>query len=304
VILLATSIASAADAQESESRFGVLIMAHGGTAEWNQSVREATAELAERLPLEIAFGMADAHSLQQAVSALEARAVDRIAVVRLFISGGSWHERTEQILGLKHGAPPAPPEVEHAHGGDGQHSMAFYRIDSRARFALSTMGLNEAIEVDQILADRAAALSSAPAREDVLVLAHGVGDPDINARWIELIDARTRELRASLPFRRVVVDTLSEDWEGPRQAAEARVREFVERAEREGGTAIVIPFRLSGFGPYAEVLQGLEYVADGAGLLPHAAISVWIERQADALRSGRFQQPLPAKAATATGSHH
>lgn len=278
-----------------DGAYGVLIMAHGGTQEWNASVEAATAALAERLPLEIAFGMADAASLQAAIDRLESRGVDRIGVVRLFISGDSWLERTEQILGLAPGAPPRPTAAsEHAHGGHGGYSMEFWRADSEARFALSTQGLNEAPEVDEILIARARALSSAPDREDVLILAHGVGTDEENERWRALIEARARRMAEEIPFRRTMIDTLAEDWEEPRLEAEARVRAFVEGAAAEGRTAIVIPFRLSGFGPYARVLDGLDYVADGVGLLPHPAVGRWIERQAEELRDGRFRQPLPA----------
>ena len=38
-----------------------------------------------------------------------------------------------------------------------------------------------------------------------------------------------------------------------------------------------------GFGPYRAVLEGLDYVADGRGLLPHPAFSRWLSRQAEAI---------------------
>ena len=42
---------------------------------------------------------------------------------------------------------------------------------------------------------------------------------------------------------------------------------------------IVVPARLSGFGPYAEVLEGLDYVGT-SGLLPHPLITEWIRARA------------------------
>ncbi len=86
-------------------------------------------------------------------------------------------------------------------------------------------------------------------------------------------------MRRSQPFRRVQVETLREDWPEKRAEAERRVRTFVQRASDEGGTAIVIPFRVQGFGPYSRVLEGLRYVSDGTGLLPHPEVTHWIERQ-------------------------
>ena len=93
--------------------FGLLVMAHGGGAVWNREVETMLAPLRNEYILEIAFGMADAVSLQEGVRKLEAQGVRRIGVVRLFISGDSWYQRTEQILGLRPGAPPRPREDAH-----------------------------------------------------------------------------------------------------------------------------------------------------------------------------------------------
>lgn len=272
--------------------FGVLVMAHGGGAVWNGEVEAMLQPLRADYPLEIAFGMADAMGLQRAVSRLEAQGARRIAVVRLFISGESWFERTEQILGVVPGAPPRPPADPHAgHGAHAGHSMEFWRISTDARFAVSTEGLAEAPEMDAVLLDRARALSREPARESVLVLAHGPEDDAENARWLALIGARAQGLR-QLPFRRVEVETLREDWPEKRAASEARIRAFIETARSDGGRAIVIPYRVQGFGPYARVLEGLDYASDGRGLLPSAEVERWVRRQVEQLRAGAFRSPV------------
>ncbi|MCA1749698.1 MAG: hypothetical protein LC634_09300, partial [Sphingomonadales bacterium] len=133
-------------------------------------------------------------------------------------------------------------------------------------------------------AERARALSSDPARESVLILAHGPGDDAENARWLANMESQSAAVRALAPFRAVQVETLREDWPEERAAAETRIRGFVEAAAREDGRALVIPYRLSGFGPYAEVLEGLTYVSDGRGLLPSDEVANWVRRQAAALR--------------------
>jgi len=267
--------------------FGVLVMAHGGIDEWEREVEATLAPLREHYPMELAFGMADATSLQAGVERLEAQGVDRIAVVRLFVSGESWYERTRQILGLEPGAPPTPATGDHAdHGEHASHSMAFWRLDSDAAFAMSQEGLMRAQEMGEVLAERARALSENPATEDVLILAHGPADDGENARWLAQIDDRADAVRQALPFRRVQVETLREDWPDEREAAEARVRGFVERAGREGGRAIVIPFRVQGFGPYGRVLEGLDYVANKRGLVPNAQVREWVDRQARTLEAG------------------
>ncbi len=273
-----------------ESPYGVLVMAHGGSQEWNRTVAEAVRAAEIPYEVEIAFGMADAVSLQDAVERLEARGVRRIGVVRLFISGESWTERTEQILGLVAGAPPRPTVP--APNSPGGHSMAFWRIGTRSDFVLSREGLADDSAIGAVLVDRVRAVSAEPAREDVLVLAHGPGDDAENERWLALIDQRSEAIRQALPFRRVQVMTLREDWPEKRESAQEAIRSFVARATAEGGRALVIPFRVQGLGPYAEVLEGLDYVADRQGLLPHAVTSEWIARTARSLSGGPFRTPL------------
>lgn len=290
VALLVGCAARPAQVARTSDDFGVLVMAHGGGAEWNRNVAAALAPIGAHYPTEIAFGMADAVSLQDGVRKLEAKGVGRIGVVRLFVSGESWYERTEQILGLKPGAPAKPATGDHAdHGEHAGHSMAFWQLDADASFALSKQGLADAPEMGAVLAERARGLSRDPGHEDVLILAHGPGDDAENQRWIDQINARADTVRQALPFRRVQVETLREDWPDKRKAAELRIRAFVERASKESGRAIVIPFRVEGFGPYGKVLDGLDYLSDGRGLVPSPQVTQWVRRQAEELHRVGFR---------------
>lgn len=297
--LVALGAALPVRAQAPAKDYGVLVMAHGGGEAWNREVSEALAPLREQQPLEIAFGMADAASLQEGVRRLEAQGVRRIGVVRLFVSGESWYQRTAQILGLEAGAPARPavdPHAAHAgHGEHAGHSMEFWKVDSASRFAMSKDGLMDAPEMGQVLAARAQALSKVPAREDVLILAHGPADDGEDARWRAQLEDRANAVRA-LGFRTVRVETLREDWPEKRKEAEVRIRDYVQAAHRDDGRAIVIPFRVQGFGPYAKVLEGLDYGSDGRGLVPHPALVAWVQRQATALRSEFTVAPAAAGA--------
>jgi hypothetical protein len=142
-----------------------------------------------------------------------------------------------------------------------------------------------------VLVERVRALSRDPQRESILILSHGPEDDSENERWLALIDARAGDVRRTAPFRRVRVETLREDWPEKRAASEARIRAFVEQAGRDGGRAIVIPYRVAGFGPYAQVLDALSYVSDGKGLLPSLAVAQWVRRQVEELRGGDFRAP-------------
>lgn len=288
LLMFGLSLPSAAHA---EDEFGVLVMAHGGSETWNREVETMLEPLRQEYPLEIAFGMADPNSLQAAAARLEQRGIDRIGVVRLFISGESWRERTEQILGISPGAPPRP--AGHAAQADhGGHDMSLWQIDSDARFAISMEGLVDAPEMGAVLVERVSALSTDPARESVLILAHGPGDDAENERWITRIDTRAEAVRALASFRTVRTETLREDWPEKRAASEIRIRNFVEQAMQDDGRVLVIPYRLSGFGPYTQVLEGLAYESDGRGLLPSGEVAQWVQRQAETLRSA-LTEPTP-----------
>jgi len=108
----------------------------------------------------------------------------------------------------------------------------------------------------------------------VLLIAHGMGDDDKNSA-VEANLERIADSMTERGFARVEGTTLREDWPEKRRLAEAEIREFVDREAGAGRRVIVLPARLSGFGPYAQVLDGLEYVA-GEGILPHPALSDWI----------------------------
>ena len=83
--------------------------------------------------------------------------------------------------------------------------------------------------------------------------------------WLRYLEARADVVRKASLFRTVRVETLREDWPEKCCEAEERIRGFVAQASRNGGRALVIPFRVQGFGPYAKVLEGRSYVSDGRG---------------------------------------
>ena len=48
------------------------------------------------------------------------------------------------------------------------------------------------------------------------------------------------------------------------------------------GLDLEVPYRVYGFGPYAEVLDGLDYVGTD-GLLPHRLVGDWVAARASAV---------------------
>lgn len=280
LLLVACATPTVPGATIDEANYGVLIMAHGGGPNWNESVLEAVELLRERHPVEVAFGMADAGSLEQAVRRLELAGVEHVGVVRLFISGESWFDRTRQILGMQDGAPSKEAWEASATHRHSAMPMGFWQIETKLNFHLAEEGLADAVEMDEVILQRIQAFSKDPAHEVVLVLAHGPADDDEDARWVEKITDRTRLARETLGLADVRVFTLREDWEEKREGAEEAIRRYIVAAEAAGHDAIVIPYRVQGFGPYADVLSGLDYRSDGVGLLPHRNVGLWVQNQA------------------------
>ncbi|MBK8840918.1 MAG: IS6 family transposase [Hyphomonadaceae bacterium] len=74
------SCAGLAESAQTESHpedVGVLVMAHGGAPLWNSEVQAMLVPLTKDYLLELAFGMAEAASLQDGVRKLEARGAKR-----------------------------------------------------------------------------------------------------------------------------------------------------------------------------------------------------------------------------------
>lgn len=265
-------------------------MAHGGDPEWNAAVQDAVAPVRAVYPVSLALGMAQRDSLQAAVRELESQRVRRIAVVRLFVSAESFRSQTEYLLGLSEHPPPFfLQHTQHTQKHtDSIHNvqmlprnMAPPPIETGATVALNRHGLYDSEEVGQIVVERVLHLSDSPQLESILILAHGEGDDDINGQWITKLQNLAKHVASIQPFLAVQVETLREDWQDKRSRAEKRIRDFVTAANRRDGRVIVVPFRVYGFGPYADVLKGLDYVSDGRGLLPHAAVTRWIKQQAE-----------------------
>lgn len=260
-------VAVSAFSQSRNPEVGLLIMAHGGSEEWNAAVEEAVYPLRAEIPVSVAFGMANPETLQKAVDELVLHEVNSIAVVRLFVSGESFIDETKYAFRLSSIRPM----------GHFMHEPRF--LDLSIPTSLSVGGLLDAQILAEILADRAMNLSSDPIRESVLIVGHGPGDDDENERWLAKMNALADSVRGSADFHTVKVSTLREDWTGKREVVEKELRHFVEMEAAEGRHVIIIPFRLFGFGPYSEVFDGLTYRADSLGFVPDKRVTDWIEDQ-------------------------
>ena len=278
-LFLFGTVTSNAQIASHSNTCGLMVMAHGGSDEWDEAVRRAVAPVSDRVPTSIAFGMANPSTMKASIAELEEQNIDCIAVVRLFMSAKSFLHQTEYLLGLREDPPPF--FISH-HGPSHGHSTPD-PLEYEAEIKISQTALLDAPEMGEVLALNAIGLSDSSGTESVLIIAHGAGDDAVNDEWMQKLDHLADSVRDTGLFRNVAVHSLREDWKEKRAKSEVEIRRFVQTHSEDGGRVIVLPFRLFGFGPYAEVLDGLSYTSEGIGLLPHVKVTAWIERMTNEL---------------------
>ncbi len=276
-----------------QNQVGVLVLAHGSSKpEWNEAVVQATEPLRKTYPVQIAFGMANPHTMQPALDRLEANGVDTIVVVPLFISSHSPIIRqTEYLLGLRDSLADPPMQMHHGtmgrkhHNADPDPSMGLQPLDFQAQIVM-TQALDDHPVVARILHERILEMSTDPAKETVLIVAHGPNDEADNRMWVQTMDRLADQVRqlqmqsGATAFKQIFCLTVRDDADRPiYEQAKAHLRSLVYQAGKDG-EVIVVPLLLASGGieaGYVERLQGLKYRWTGKTLLPHPLISRFLE---------------------------
>lgn len=279
---------------------GVVFMPHGASHVWNRQMLDAIAPLQSRYLIEPAFSMADPVLIERAIRRLEARGARRIVVLRVFSLASSFQASTEYVLGLR-------PDLGHG-GHDHGHGPMPTPAKIRSGAVLSTTGGVEASPLfADVLLDRAIALSKQPAKETVILMAHGVDDEAQNRHWLNNLAKLADRMRLTakqrgVSFKGIQYLTWREDWEHLSKPEIVKARDLVQAASKNGHRAIVIPARTNGAGHEAEWLKGLSFAYDGLGFAPHPTFTAWVEDQITHA-VGPVGEAKPA-AAPAPAHHH
>lgn len=288
---------------------GVLLLAHGGAAEWNTRVTELAARVNDTRPTEVAFGMATRAEIQAAIDRLVARGVTEIIAVPLFVSSSSSIiTSTEYLLGLRteqppalaifarmnhgsHGAAAAPPATSsdtaaHAgHGGHTGHGAPAAVVDGTTPIAVPvpvrmTPALDDHPIVADIVASRARSISRNAASEALVIVAHGPNEEEDNLRWLASMGSLADRIRTTETF--ASIDTLTVRDDAPaevRAQATAELRAVVERHTQAGRRVLIVPLVIS-FGGIERGLrtrlEGLDYTMPTAGLMPDDRLVDWV----------------------------
>lgn len=287
-------------ADPTESSVGVLLLAHGGSAqEWNEDVRHVADQVDLTIPTEVAFGMATRSSMQAAINRLVARKVTEIVAVPLFISShSSVIDSIAYLLGSRSQQPEDLKMFAMMDNGGGGMAMKHGPMNHDPSEAMKPVSSPVPIRmapaldhhriVAEILCDRAASISHDPAHEVVVLVAHGPVADDENKLWLADMSILAGEVQQRSHYAGIEYLTLRDDADKPvRDAATQQLREKVERIAKSGNTALIVPLLLSygGIeGGLRKRLNGLTYRMPSQGLLPDKRIMDWVIETAQASR--------------------
>jgi hypothetical protein len=300
ILLLALLLVCAARTAAADP--GILLLAHGGSAEWNARVTELAAKVNHTRPTEVAFGMATRATMQSGIDKLVARGATEIIAVPLFVS--SWSTvitSTEYLLGLRaeapaalasfakmNHAPAAAGASDAAHAGHEGHAAAATDGTTPVKSSVPirmTSALNDHPIVADVLASRARAISRNPAQEALVIVAHGPNEEEDNKRWLADMRSLASRVGQAETFPTVEYLTLRDDAPKPvRDVATEQLRGIVKRELSAGRRVLIVPLLIS-FGGIErglrERLAGLNYTMAEAALMPDDRLATWVLAMAE-----------------------
>jgi sirohydrochlorin ferrochelatase len=285
-VLALVGATSRAYAQTGRGLAGTVVIAHGGDSAWNARVIDAAKAAKTGGPVEVSFLMGPAAKdarFQDAVGRLEAKGVDEIVVVPMLVSSHSGHY--EQIRYLAGDSVQLDDAMAHH-----LHIGGIERPRTRLPIRV-TLAMDDSPEVAHVLTDRALALTSEPSRRALLIVGHGPNSAEDYAAWMKNLRVIADSVKARTGFRDVRVELVRDDAPaGVRAEAVLRVRELIElQRAATGREVIVVPILVSRGSVSRDKLPrdivGTPSVYAGDTLLPHPAMSRWIEARVRNVRN-------------------
>lgn len=272
-----------------EARVGTIVVAHGGSAEWNGYVRDVAKKVRTGGPVEVSFLMgpeAATTRFQDVATLLERAGVHSIVVVPMLVSSHSEHyQQVRYLAGLT-------DSINHAlHAQMGHSSLEPVKVKVPITVSRS---LDDSPVMADILAERALALARTPARQALFLVGHGPNTAEDYAHWMTNLRTVADSIRRRTPFADVRVDLVRDDAPAlVRSEAVRRVRELIEMQYRiTKDTVVVVPVLISkgrvSRETFMKDLAGLPVTYAGDPLLPHVGLARWVEqRVAESRREAR-----------------
>ena len=264
----------------SNEPIGVVIMPHGATQPYNDAIEKTIEPLKSNYKVEMAYGMGDALTIQNAVSKLENQGIKKIVFVRMYPRSDQLKEKTDYILGLSEKIPEQwdgliPPQI-------------------RNSSIINTFG---GYEEDNLIAgiflERIKEISKNPSEETIILLAHGSSDDQAEIlrknKMNDHIDWIQKQFNPT--FKNIKGVSLREDWPDKRKKALSEIIKIIEEGNKRG-KVIVISNRLYGSGPYKHFLKGLNFKMNSKGLAPHPNLTRWLEQGIESVIKNNFSKQI------------
>jgi sirohydrochlorin ferrochelatase len=285
-------------AQSSEVHVGTLLVAHGGSAQWNAGVDSLAATVRTGGPVAVSFLMGPAaatHRFQDAVADLVARGAKQVVVVPVLVSSHSGH--MQQIRYLAGETDSLGAEMMHH-----LHMSGITRPTVRVPIRVAG-ALDNSPQLARVMADHALKLATDPQKQALFLIGHGPNDAEDYALWMINLRQVEDSVRKWTGFADVKVGLVRDD--APPEVRAEAVREIRETIRMQhqvtSRPVVVVPILISsGEINHAKLpadLHDLPIVYNAVPVLPNAAIAEWVEARV----SGMKDNP-PDADASSTGA--
>lgn len=255
-----------ASSKELKKDVGVIVIAHGGTKVWNDSLVKSLGKISNTFPTTVAFGMAMGNSkhIQEGVNHLEEAGAKTIVVVNAFFTEhNEVVDQIKYIFGLTN--KPMWPPVE--------------RVKSKAKIVFAPY-MDDNPLLAEILTDHAKAISSDPKKETVIIVGHGPVNPGYNKIDIEIMERLAKEVKASGGFNDVKAWNLQDDAPKPVRGANVeKIRGMIEEATKAGNKVLIVGMLISSRGIQHKMktdFKDLEYKFNEEGVVTHENFGMWV----------------------------
>lgn len=270
---------TAGNAGRGPGTVGTIVVAHGGSDEWNAPVLQIAGQAPTGGPVEVSFLMGDRakdYRFQDAAMRLIEQGVTRIVVVPLLASSHSGHY--DQIRYLAGDLADLDDTMMHHLHMAGIHRP---RVDVPIHL---TPALDASMEIATILTARALDLAERPTEQALFIVGHGPNSAEDYAGWMQNLRPVADSVAHLTGFRDVKLGLVRDDApEAVRAEAVRRIREIIQLQNTlTGRDVVVVPLLISkGYvtQKLRKDLEGLPVVYEGEGLLPHPELARWIARR-------------------------
>ncbi|HEX6642837.1 MAG TPA: CbiX/SirB N-terminal domain-containing protein [Thermoanaerobaculia bacterium] len=300
----ASLLSFVAPASAAAQTVGTIVVAHGGSADWNAPVLRIAQEAQTGGPVEVALLMGPAaaeHRFQDVAARLVERGAERIVVVPLLASSHSGHY--DQIRYLAGELASLDSSMMHH-----LHMAGIERASVDVPITV-THSLDASMEIASILTERALDLAVDPTDQALFIVGHGPNSAEDHAEWMANLRPVADSIARATGFRDVKLGLVRDDApDAVRAEAVRSIREIIELQHALTGRQVVVVPVLISKGYVSERLRrdlaGLDIAYNAEGLLPHSALARWIERRVREAPVRTAARETPAAADPASAGEH